>query len=237
MMEKIIVTSKATEIHGTSRLLSNAFQHSGLSTDATLAPLFTTLDTATTRLSEAIDRSKAQSILAGKDSDRDYTVRAVGYLVKGYTYYPDNEVRNAAFLVEQVFEKYGFAVTEESYVNESSHIVSMLGDFAAPKIQAAIALLPGVAENIALEQAAQNDFENTQTEYAKELAEENTLLNATTLKKEVATLINDELVVFLRYSERFQAAIYGTFAATVAKIITDNNIQVKKRWKKETQEE
>ena len=233
MIEKLVTNSKTTEVHGTTRLLSNAFQQSGLSTDQVLAPLFTTIDAKNADLGVSIDRSKAQSILAEKDEERDNATRAVGYLVKGYTYYPDQTLRDAATVVEGVFNKYGFAVTEESYVVESSHLVSMLGDFSAPKIQAAIALLPGVAENIAAEQAAQDDFENTQAEYAEELAEEDTLLNATTLKKEVTNLINNDLVVFLRSAERFQAATYGAFASTVAKIIADNNIQVKKRRKKE----
>jgi hypothetical protein len=236
MIEKIIVNSKTTEVHGTTRLVSNAFQQSGLSTDTVLAPLFTTIDSKNADLGEAIDRSKAQSILAEKDNERDNAVRAVGHLVNGYMYYPEQAVREAAFVVDQVFEKYGFAIVRESYVSESSLLVSMLGDFAKPKIQTAIALLPGVAENIATLQGAQNDFENTQTEYAEELAEEDTLLNATSLKKEVTTLVNDSLVVFLRSAQQFQAATYGTFAGTVAKIISENNIQVKKRRKEEQEE-
>lgn len=42
-------------------------------------------------------------------------------------------------------------------------------------------------------------------------------------------IINDDLVPFLRYGERLQAATYGTFAATVAQLIADNNEQVKRR--------
>jgi len=229
MIEKIIVNSRTTEIHGTTRLLINAFQQSGLTRDLTLSQLFTAINDKNTLLGDAIDRSKAQSILADKDDFRDAADRAVGYLIKGYTYHPDETIRNAALVVEAVFNKYGFSVIDESYVTESSHLVSMLGDFAAPKVQAAIALLSGVPENIASLQAAQTDFENTQTQYAEELAEENNQLNATTLKKEVATLINDDLVVFLRSAERFQAETYGAFAATVAKIIADNNDAVHKR--------
>lgn len=231
MIEKLIVNSKTTEVNGVTRLLSNAYQQSGLNKDKVLDPTFVKLDAKNTELSAAIDRSKSESILAGKNETRAITVRGVGHLINGYTYHPDKEISSAAVKVETVFKKYGYAITGESYVTESAHIVSMLGDFAAPDIQEAIALLSGVAENIAAMQAAQTDFENTQTELAEDLAEENNLPNASALKKEVATLINDDLVVFLRYSERFQPDKYGAFAATVAKIISDNNIQVKKRHK------
>ncbi|QIA07301.1 DUF6261 family protein [Draconibacterium halophilum] len=237
MIEKIITSSRTTDIHGTTRLLFNAYQQSGFTEDRTLNTLFTAINDRNTTLGNVIDQSKAQSILAGKDDNRDDDARAVGYLVKGYTYHPDETTRNAALKVDRVFNKYGLSITEESYVTESSHIVSMLGDFAAPDLVAAIALLPGVAENIASLQAAQDDFENTQTGYAKELAAEDNLPTATELKKEVVALINDDLVVFLRAAERFQAETYGAFAATVAKIIADNNETVRKRWNKDDAEE
>nr|WP_319511848.1 DUF6261 family protein [uncultured Draconibacterium sp.] len=229
MIEKMLTNSRTTDVHGTTRLLINAFQQSALTEDRPLMQLFTTIAEQNTGLGNAIDRSKAQSILADKDDIRDAADRAVGYLVKGYTYHPDETIRNAALLVERMFDKYGFAVTREGYVTESSHLVSMLTDLAAPEIQAAIVLLSGVAENIAALQTAQNDFENTQAQYAEELAEEDNLPNATNLKKEVLALLNDDLVVFLRSAERFQAETYGTFAAVVAKIIADNNIAVRKR--------
>ena len=232
MIEKIVVNSRTTEIHGTTRLLINAYLKSGLTADRTLISMFNAITEQNTALGNAIDRSKAQSLLSEKDDIRDAADWAVGHLIKGYTYHPDETIRNAALVVDAVFNKYGFAVIDESYVTESSLLVSMLGDFAAPKVQEAIALLSGVAENIASLQAAQTDFENTQTQYAEELAEENNQLNATTLKKEVAALINDNLVVFLRSAERFQAETYGAFAATVAKIIADNNNAVRKRWNK-----
>ncbi|WP_303917486.1 DUF6261 family protein [Draconibacterium sediminis] len=237
MIERMNTTSRTTDVHGTTRLLINAYLQSGLTEDRTLTPMFTTITQTNTALGDAIDRSKAQSILADKDAIRDAADRAVGYLVKGYTYHPDEAIRNAALVVEAVFNKYGFSVTEEGYVTESSHLVSMLADFAAPEVQAAIALLSGVAENIGILQAAQDDFENTQTQYAEELAEEDNLPNATELKKEVLALVNDDLVIFLRSADRFQAETYGAFAAVVAKIIADMNETVRKRRTKDDSED
>uniref|UniRef100_UPI0032169F8D DUF6261 family protein n=1 Tax=uncultured Draconibacterium sp. TaxID=1573823 RepID=UPI0032169F8D len=237
MIEKIISTSRTTEVHGSSRLIITSYSQAELPSDPVVTGIITQLTTATDELGAAIKRSKAQSILAEKDDIRDERVRAIGYQVQGYTYHPDEAIRNAAAVVKSVFDKYGFSVIKESYVSESSHIVSMLGDFAKPPVQAAIALLSGVTDNIAALQAAETDFENTSAEYAEELAEEDTQASASVLKKQVVTIINDDLVVFLRTARRFQAEIYGAFAATVAEIIAKNNEQVKKRQKKSDNED
>jgi hypothetical protein len=233
MIEKIKVNSRTTEIHGSARTINTSYQQSGLTADLFLMGIFSPLAVKTDELGVAIDRSHSESILADKDGERDGGVRAVGYLVTGYLYYPKQTVRDAAGIVKKVFDKYGFSVTEESYVTESSHLVSMLGDLAAPEVVVAIALLKGVDENIAALQAAQDGFETTRAKFAKDEAKEDTYASATVLKKEVVTLINDDLVQFLRTGERFQPDMYGAFARTIAKIIANNNEQVKKRSKKD----
>lgn len=237
MIEKIMTNSRTTEVHGTARTMNTAFNQSGLTADPFLMEIYTHLNAKNDELSIAIDRSKAESISVEKDEIRDEAVRAVGYLVQGYLYYPKQTIRDAAGVVKKVFDKYGFSITEESYVTESSHIVSMLGDFAAPEVVAAIALLKGVDENIAALQAAEDDFETTRAKFAHDEAEEGTFASASVLKKEVATIINDDLVQFLRTGERFQPDTYGAFARTIAEIISKNNEQVKKRAKKDKPED
>lgn len=237
MIEKIFTKSRTTEVHGSSRTMITTYEQSGLTDDSFLMGIFTSLVAKTNELSDAIDRSKAESIAAEKDEVRDDALRAMGYLVQGYQYYPEQTVRDAANLVKKVFDKYGLAVTEESYSTESSHIVSMLSDLAAPDVVAAIALLKGVDENIAALQAAENDFESTRANYAEAEAEHGTLTSATVLKKEVVRIINDDLVQFLRTGERFQPDVYGAFARTIAEIIDNNNLQIKKRSKKDITED
>ena len=108
----------------------------------------------------------------------------------------------------------------------------MLVDLAKQKLQDAIAALSGLAEIIAELQAAQDDFEETRIAYEEEKAKEGTLENATTIKKDVVTIINDKLVVYLRAMIQVDEATYGDFTRTVAEIIDDNNEVVKKRRKK-----
>ena len=94
-------------------------------------------------------------------------------------------------------------------------------------------LLPGGAEILAALQTAQSEFDTARVAYETERAREGNEANATEIKKEVLTLINDKLVLYLRGMEAVDEAAYGEFARTVATIIADNNVVVKKRFAKE----
>ncbi len=61
---------------------------------------------------------------------------------------------------------------------------------------------------------------------------ERIIKNATIIKKEVVTVINKKIVVYLRAMFQVNELTYGNFARTIAQIITDNNEAVKKRRKK-----
>lgn len=231
MIEKLIAKSRVTEVDAVSMRLTGAYKTTGLNTDLHLLNMFDTLEPLSATLSSAINRIKAESILEEKDEIRDNEVRALFYLVMGFVHHPDAAVKNAAHKVEKIFEKYGMAITNESYATESSLIVSLLEDLSKQKLQDAIAQLSGCAETIAALQAAQTDFEASRIAYEQKKAEEGTQKNATTIKKEVVALINDKIVVYLRAMGVVDEPSYGSFARTVAEIIANNNEVVKKRAK------
>lgn len=237
MIEKIIFNSRITEIDAASMRMIGAYQNTSLSSDAHLSAMFADLETESLDLTAAINRSKAESQLDAKDSLRDEQVRALFYLVKGFLYHPQAEVKSAAETVEKVLESYGLDITGESYSTESSLIASLLDDLSKQKIQEAIALLPGCAEIITALQTAQADFETTRIAYEEEKAQESTELNASTIKKKVVGIINDRIVVYMRAMEVVDEPNYGAFARTIATIIAENNEVVKKRRKKPEEEE
>ena len=115
-----------------------AYKNTSLSSDAHLSAMFTGLETESALLTGAIKRSKAESELDAKDSDRDQQVRSLFYLVKGMLYHPQPDVKSAAETVEKVLDNYGLDITGESYSTESSLITSLLGDLSKQKIQDAI---------------------------------------------------------------------------------------------------
>ena len=83
-------------------------------------------------------------------------------------------------------------------------------------------MLTGIATLIAELDAAETDFEQTSITYDEEKAKEGAMENATTLKKEVATIINEKLLVYLDAMVFVNPTMYNEFALTVAQIIEDN---------------
>ncbi|WP_167619702.1 DUF6261 family protein [Maribellus sediminis] len=233
MIPILMSKSRVTEVDAVSMRMIGAYQTTSLSTDTHLSEMFIDLESFSAALTAAIKRSKAESDLEEKDEARDQPLRSLSYLLVGYLHHPDQAVQAAAELVDDVFEKYGLRIIHESYASESSLIASLLDDLSKPKIQDAIALLPGCADTVAALQTAQVAFEAARIAYEQEKAEESTQANATKMKADVLSLINDKIVVYLRAMELVDEPAYGAFARTVATIIAENNEVVKKRRKKD----
>ena len=233
MISKLISQSRVTEVDAASMRMIGAYKNTSLSSDSHLSSMFAELETATANLSAAIKRTKAESDLEVKDEARDGQVRALYYLIQGFMYHPDTAIKAAANTVDKVFEKYGVKITGESYSTESAMITSLLGDLSEEALLDAIAQLSGCAETVSALRAAQSDFETARVAYEEEKAHEGTELNATTVKKEVLKIINEQIVVYLRAMETVDKTTYGAFALTIAQIIAANNEVVKKRRKKD----
>lgn len=229
MIEKLILTSRVTEIDAVSIRIFGAYNNTTLSSDPHLVNMFTALEDKSKLLTKSINQSKAESTLGDEDAIRDDKIRALGYLLMGLVHHPQKKVKEAAEAVLAVFNKYGLAITGESFAIESSLVNSLLGDLAAPDLQDSISTVPGCADIISELQAAQNNFEQTRIAYETDKAEESTRANATSLKKEVVDIINDKIVIYLRAMEVVVPDTYGAFARTVGEIISDNNEVVKKR--------
>ena len=236
MIEKLIKQSRVTEVDAASMRMIGAYEKTTLNSDPHLVAMFTPLKSLSGELTVAINRSKAESTLESADEGRDNYVRSFGYLVVGLMHHPDPAVKTAAETVNKVFEKYGLQITGENYSTESSLIASLLDDLSKPKLQEAIALLPGCAETLAALQTSQEEFETLRIEWEEEKAQESTQSNATKIKAEVVALINEKIVVYLRAMEIVDEPAYGSFARTIAEIISENNETVKKRRKTETGE-
>lgn len=232
MIEKLIITSRTTEVDAASVRITESFKKSGLAGDAHLNGIFSELEPYSKKLTEAIRQSNAESTLDKKDEKRDDEVRGVNYMLLGYLHNPDSVIKEAAEAVAKVFDKYGVSVTGESYASESSLINSLLGELGKPGLQNAIAAMPVFAEQISALQIAQDEFEDARVTYEEQKAKEGIRENATELKKKVAGIINDKLVVYLRAMMQVDETTYGDFGRTVGEIISNNNETVKRRRKK-----
>ncbi|MGD8782136.1 MAG: DUF6261 family protein [Ignavibacteria bacterium] len=231
VLNKLIVSCRTTEINGTANRIIIKFDEGDWSSDTHLTGIFTQLKIAKEALTTAINRSKAQSNLDEKDEIRDSKVRGIHYLLQGYLYYPDEEIKTAAENVDEVFNRYGVEIVKDSYVTESSLINSMLEDLSTAEMQTETAKLPGLANLITELSTAQQEFETARVEFESEQAEEGTEENATELKKEAALIINEQLIVYLRAMQQVDEETYGSFARAVGQIVNDTNEEVKKRRK------
>ena len=115
MIERLLSTSRVTEVNDAATRISGAFGESGI-TDAYLTTTFSAFDAANLELSKAIRRSKAESELEEKDEVRDTRVRSLYYLLNGFNHHPTAEIRQAATILLNIFDNYGLKMTGESYM-------------------------------------------------------------------------------------------------------------------------
>jgi Family of unknown function (DUF6261) len=228
---KLATNVRVTELNSVADIIITEYKKANISSDAFLTGIIEELQALNAKLTEAINRIKAESNLAEKDELRDSKVRAVNYLTKGFVHHPDITINTAAKIIDEVIYHYGIKLVKESYATESSLIESLLIDLSNADLQASIALLPGLSELIDQLRAAQTIFEEAQVIFEKEKAEEGNKENASDIKQKVIVIINEKLIVYLRAMVLVNEAMYGKFVRTVAQTIDDVNTIIKKRKK------
>ena len=233
MFSNLSPQSRITEVNSLSVKLGLTYTKQGLESDTYLAGLFSYLHDKSDLLGVAINRSKAESNLDDKDVVRDEKVQALYYLLLGAVYNPNAEISASAKKLYSIFEKYGLKMIKEGYLIESSLIESMLEDYADLSLQADIAAVLGCADLIASLQTAQNDFRTADTIWDEEKTKEDLTQSASEIKKEVLTIINGEIVLYLKAMSQVNSEVYAEFAKAVSDIINEVNQAVKRRSKKD----
>ena len=236
MIPSILLTSRVTEIDGSTTRINNAYEGTSLNSDPNLEKIFSPLKNKSIALSEAIKRLKTKSVQETNDEKRDERISGLQFLLMSFSHHPDENIRNAAVHLLGIFEVYGMEMKNESYTTESSLIHSLLNDYSKPENQAQIAMVPQCAKYVEALRAAQSDFDNGQSSYDHARAQEGTLDNATILKKEVVAIINEQLVPYLNVMAQLDGVMYGEFSRTVKQIISENNEMVLRRRKKDEPE-
>lgn len=229
MIAKLIYQSRTTEVESVASRIFIGYQSSDLNNDPNMVKIFSPLKATSVLLSGAINRLKEKSEQKGNDDKRDEKIDAIYYLLMSFSHHPNRSIKEAALSLLNTFNHYGLEIKDGSYSSESSLINSLLRDYAQPKAQEQIALVPQCTGYFEALRAAQITFENTRLSFEKARAEEGTMENASALKEEVLENMNKMLVPYLNVMVQLNKDTYGTFARTVAQIIADNNEVVKKR--------
>ncbi len=232
-ISKINSSSRVTEFDSAIKEIITAYEQSPFSTDLVsdkyLTEMFSELKPHSTNLTTSINGTKPENNQEELDGVRDDKVRGGYYLLQGYAYHPSKDVREAAVVVNSVFDEFGVGIVNESHAVESSLINALLTRYAEPSVAEQIAKLPGMAQIVEELRTAQETFEQARLalDSAKALGE--TELSASELKKEMLKLVNGKLTIYLKAMALVDEPTYGEFVRTVAEVIKSNNAVVKRR--------
>ena len=228
---KVINNVRTTELDALSDAMEREYRlacedgATAVGRDAVLKAQFAQLADLSARNTTAIRQDAVVSTLDEADSARDAATRDLFTLAGGYTASPFAEVRAAAVGVCAVLDKYGRGMTGKSYADQTALTESLLEDLGAEKIAAQVKSLSGVAELVAQLRTAQDGFAAAHDGYVRAKAGKGE--SASSLKKPIVALINDNIVPYLNIVAAMDG--YAEFVAAVAGNIKSTNDTVARR--------
>ena len=228
---KLINNERTTELDALSDAMEREYAAacaSGLTAvgkDAVLKAQFAQLADLSARNTTAIRQDAVVSTLDEADSARDSATRDLFTLAGGYTASPFAEVKSAATDVCAVLDKYGRGMTGKNYADQTALTESLLEDLGAEKVAAQVKVLSGVAELVAQLREAQDGFAAAHDGYVRAKAGKGE--SASSLKKPIVALINDNIVPYLNIVAAMDG--YAEFVAEVAGNVKTTNDTVARR--------
>ena len=228
---KVINNVRTTELDALSDAMEREYRlacgdgSTAVGKDAVLKAQFTQLSDLSARNTTAIKQDAVVSTLDEADSARDSATRDLFTLAGGYTASPFAEVKSAATDVCAVLDKYGRGMTGKNYADQTALTESLLEDLGSEKVIAQIKALSGVAELVASLREAQDGFAAAHDGYVRAKAGKGE--SASSLKKPIVALINDNIVPYLNIVSVMDG--YADFVAAVAGNIKSTNDTVTRR--------
>ena len=228
---KVINNVRTTELDALSDAMEREYAaacgdgSTAVAKDAVLKAQFGQLVDLSARNTTAIRQDAVASTLDEADSARDVATRDLFTLAGGYTASPFAEVKSAAVGVCAVLDKYGRGMTGKNYADQTALTESLLEDLGAEKIAAQVKSLSGVAELVAQLRSAQDGFAAAHDGYVRAKAGKGE--SASSLKKPIVALINDNIVPYLNIVAAMDG--YAEFVAAVAGNIKSTNDTVARR--------
>lgn len=197
--------------------------------DVHITTLTSDINTISIALAGAVNENKAMSLLQGYDEKRDTTYRSLLYINKGFLLHPDAQVREAAGVVDQVFENYGFDLVELNYSAESSQLDALIRDLSMPSIATSVAVLPGMAPIVEQLKTDQEQFKAAEAQWHEARAEDGKSASATEFKHQLVKVVNDKLVIYLKAMQQMNPEPYTGLCNNIAMHIDRANALVKRR--------
>ena len=228
-VRKVAGNSRIAEVDTVAGLIVAAHGKSPITGDTHLPTIIEEIMASQAAFQESIQQTKTESSLADIDTLRDEKYHALGYLISGALYHPAADVKDAALVLREVFEKYGHGVVSMSYNEESSHITNLLGEFAEPEMAEKAALIDGLPQVIGNLTEAQGAFDTVVSQWKADKGSDGAVTPASTLRRELIALLNGKIVPYVSIMSTLDSDLYSEFAQSVSEIINDNNENVKRR--------
>lgn len=194
--------------------------------DVILKPMMSKEKESGDALLTAFKRQKIVSGLDEADKARDEATVSLYAVVDGYARFPLAEKKSAAVQLLTVLDKYR-GLTRQSLNKQSTETMSLLEDLAKDEFASSIKALDGVADLIAKVSAAQAAFRAEEARLVESKAGAGD--NATTLRKKLFSLINDDIIPYLNIAAKYGDEGYAELARKVAAEVDATNLKVTQR--------
>jgi hypothetical protein len=228
-LNKLFSQSRNSEADSVVKKIYSTYEMSSLAGDVHLSKMMGELREISLGMTSAIGAIATESVLENEDSDRDEANRSLFNFVKGQCSHPSKVVRENAESVWDVIDSFGVGINSESYNIQTSLEDSMLEKLEEPKIVESIAKVPGVDILIAAVKTTNTAFAESHIAYEHAKAGDTQKVSATEIKKQILTLINYKILVYLRAMALVDEPVFGEFTRVVGQIIDDNNRNVRNR--------
>ena len=224
-MKKLNQKARVTDVDTFSDAVVVLYKNAGIS-DTLLSAMMEKLEVLSASLTTAIKRDKVYSGLEEADSSRDEIIKSLSAMLTGYAAVPIAVISESAGRIKAVFDKYGVALTRESYDRESSLIESLLEDLSAEALASDLAALSGLTETVEALRKAEDTFKEKTAAYIKagSAVEE----SATAVKKQLILFVNGTVIPYLN-SVSSMSDTYTDFANEVSARIDRVNATVSKK--------
>lgn len=182
------------------------------------------------RLIIAIRRGKVSVALEEFDLARDKATRLLFKLIDGYTAHPNEEKAKAAQKLSLITAKYP-VVWSLNQEEQSGLMNSLIKDLE--ESDAEVSSLDGVKERFDEVKSAQEAFETAHKEALKTSKDEKESESASSLKKPILNLVNNDLLSYLDVMCSIDASKYEKLAQMIEGEIQNVNDKVVTRSKNE----
>lgn len=227
-MRKIKSESKINEISNIALRITDIYNQLRLE-DRRLEAFIIDLKKKNDILLEAINPDFTKSNLDEYDNVRDGYWTDLFYALQGYCHLPLENIRKDAEYLFAIVQKFGLTTAKKAYAEESADLEAVLLDLSKDEAREAAGRLQGIAELVELLRSAQSKFHEAQLNYNIAVASENARPVASDVKKEVLSMINQQIVPYLNTMYMIEPEIYKDFYQTVERAISDVNENVLRR--------